>query len=172
MVITFLVGFFRFSFSSFFCFRMNSDNLQLAQQLIGPSYRQVAEQAQKKREKLLTTLLSQQRLPTQPWDALSIQTCLHDLAAMDSNTFPTSVGVGEREGRIFGGIQGLVGQRYYGMTHGIGRSGDIVALQPKAAGSSLLSRLVHQMTLHLLRDLGVKSTQSVLVMPLATASSE
>jgi len=87
---------------------------------------------------------------------------------MDSNTFPTSVGVGEREGRLYGGVEGLVGQRYYGMTHGIGRSGDISALQPKAAGSSLLSRLVHQMTLHLLRDLGVRSTQSVLVMPLAT----
>ena len=38
--------------------------------------------------------------------------------------------------------------------HGIGRSGDITAVQPKAAGSSLIARLTNSMILDLLRHSG------------------
>lgn len=47
---------------------------------------------------------------------------------MDSNTFPNNVGVGEREARV---ACRLVAQRHYGLAHGIGRSGDVAAEQPK-----------------------------------------
>lgn len=48
---------------------------------------------------------------------------------MDSNNFPGNVGVGEREARV---ACALVARRHYRMAHGIGRSGDIAADQPKA----------------------------------------
>lgn len=57
---------------------------------------------------------------------------------MDSNNFQNRVGVGEREARIF---SPLVRSRHFGLGHGIGRSGDIAAIQPKAAGSSLLNQI-------------------------------
>ena len=57
---------------------------------------------------------------------------------MDSNNFLDNVGVGEREGRL---ACPLVARRHYGLAHGIGRSGDVAAEQPKAAGSSLLAAL-------------------------------
>jgi len=47
---------------------------------------------------------------------------------MDSNNFLDNVGVGEREARI---ASRLVRRRHYGLAHGVGRSGDIAAVQPK-----------------------------------------
>ena len=40
------------------------------------------------------------------------------------------------------------------MGHGIGRSGDVTAVQPKAAGSSLMAQLTNAMLLDLLRKCG------------------
>jgi hypothetical protein len=37
------------------------------------------------------------------------------------------------------------------LIHGIGRSGDIAAVQPKAAGSSLLNKLTNSVVLDVLR---------------------
>ena len=51
-----------------------------------------------------------------------------DLALMDSNNFGGNAGVGEREGRV---ACSLVRRRNFGLAHGIGRSGDIAAEQPK-----------------------------------------
>jgi O-phospho-L-seryl-tRNASec:L-selenocysteinyl-tRNA synthase len=47
---------------------------------------------------------------------------------MDSNNFLHNVGVGEREARV---ASRLVTSRHYGLAHGIGRSGDVAAEQPK-----------------------------------------
>ena len=58
---------------------------------------------------------------------------------MDSNTFLDNVGVGG-EARV---RSPLVRRRHAGLAHGIGRSGDVAAEQPKAAGSSLLSKLTN-----------------------------
>lgn len=49
---------------------------------------------------------------------------------------------------------GLVAQRHYRLGHGIGRSGDISEIQPKAAGSSLLNKLTNAMVLDLIRRIG------------------
>lgn len=71
---------------------------------------------------------------------------------MDSNNFDKKVGVGERESRIFSRI---VEERHFYMGHGIGipifyinlgRSGDVSANQPKAAGSSLLLQMTRFLT--------------------------
>ena len=47
---------------------------------------------------------------------------------MDSNNFLDNIGVGEREARV---ACPLVQRRHYNMAHGVGRSGDIAAVQPK-----------------------------------------
>lgn len=78
-------------------------------------------------------------------DDLTIEYLLNVFATMDTNNFINKVGVGERESRIY---SNLVEKRNYFMGHGIGRSGDLVASQPKAAGSSLIAKL----TKHLAKD--------------------
>ena len=55
---------------------------------------------------------------------------LQDVALMDSNNFMGNVGVGEREARV---ACPLVARRHYRLAHGIGRSGDISAEQPKVS---------------------------------------
>ena len=47
---------------------------------------------------------------------------------MDSNNFVDNVGVGEREARV---ACDLVARRHFRLAHGIGRSGDVGAEQPK-----------------------------------------
>lgn len=70
---------------------------------------------------------------------------------MDSNNYAKSCGLGEREGRVY---SGLVSRRNYGFSHGIGRSGDIAELQPKAIGSSILNKLTNELLLDFLKISG------------------
>ena len=58
---------------------------------------------------------------------------------MDSNNFIGNAGVGEREARL---VCPFVRERYYGLGHGIGRSGDISAEQPKVK-SFLVLIIIH-----------------------------
>jgi O-phospho-L-seryl-tRNASec:L-selenocysteinyl-tRNA synthase len=76
-----------------------------------------------------------------------------------------NVGVGEREGRV---ICDLVRQRHFGLTHGIGRSGDVMAEQPKAAGSSLLVQLTRYLALDAMHIAGIKAAKACCVLPAAT----
>ena len=72
---------------------------------------------------------------------------------MDSNNFFDSCGLGEREGRVF---SDLVSKRNYGFSHGIGRSGDITEMQPKAIGSTIVNKLTNQLVLDFLKISGIK----------------
>ena len=61
---------------------------------------------------------------------------LNDLSLMDSNNFLHNSGVGEREGRVEStlvllkrSIDEEVAQRHYHLAHGIGRAGDVAAIQ-------------------------------------------
>lgn len=117
------------------------------------------------RHHLLKVLLSQKKLPTDGWDDATIEYILHELSALDSNNFPSNVGVGEREGRVF---SSLVSQRHYGMSHGIGRSGDIAEVQPKAAGSSIIYKLTNILVKHALLTSGLSCVKQCLVVPMAT----
>jgi O-phospho-L-seryl-tRNASec:L-selenocysteinyl-tRNA synthase len=147
---------------------MNPTNFDLAHGLVSSRYIKQAADARRRREGLITTLLSQRRLPREGWDDDTIEMFLRDLSAMDSNNFVDNVGVGEREGRVF---SRLVRSRYFGLSHGVGRSGDLTAEQPKAAGSSLLSKLTHLMALHALRIAGMTTASSCVILPLATGMS-
>ncbi|NXW76879.1 SPCS transferase, partial [Hirundo rustica] len=91
------------------------------------------------------------KCPEDGWDESTIELFLHELAIMDSNNFLGNCGVGEREGRV---VSGLVARRHYRLIHGIGRSGDISAVQPKAAGSSLLNKLTNSVVLDVIKLAG------------------
>ncbi|XP_026503789.1 O-phosphoseryl-tRNA(Sec) selenium transferase isoform X3 [Terrapene carolina triunguis] len=87
---------------------------------------------------------------------------------MDSNNFLGNCGVGEREGRV---ASGMVARRHYRLIHGIGRSGDISAVQPKAAGSSLLNKLTNSVVLDIIKLAGVRTVTNCFVVPMATGMS-
>lgn len=59
-----------------------------------------------------------------------IEYILEELSIMDSNNFQSNCGVGEREGRVYSSI---VSRRHHGLSHGIGRSGNISEQQPKVS---------------------------------------
>jgi O-phospho-L-seryl-tRNASec:L-selenocysteinyl-tRNA synthase len=88
---------------------------------------------------------------------------------MDSNNFSGNTGIGEREGRIFSPI---VRNKNFSLGHGIGRSGDVNALQPKAIGSSLIVKLTKSMTLNILKKIvGLSCINDCIVLPFATGMS-
>ena len=141
------------------------------------------------------TLLLHGKVPDQGWPDVQIQHLLYTLSTLDTNhpqalqqqppsfhwisaddnhTFPTSTtapprwcGVGEREGRVY---SPWVLQRHAGLSHGMGRSGDLVQPQPKAVGSSVLVQLATQLVQHLVQDdCGLKQTaRHVVLVPMCT----
>eukprot|EP00884_Botryococcus_braunii_P013567 jgi/Botrbrau1/22210/Bobra.168_1s0041.1 len=144
---------------------MNSDNLKLASDLVSRSYVQQGSQALAKRQNLIKALLSNRKLPKTGWDDSTIEMFIRDVALMDTNNFVGNIGAGEREGRV---ASSLVARRHYGLSHGIGRSGDISAEQPKAAGSSLLYKVATFLVKDALRIAGLKEVSSVTLLPCAT----
>lgn len=147
---------------------MNAENFGLSERLVPSSYIRQGAQARRSHEQLIRTLLDQGKCPEEGWSDTTIELFLHELAVMDSNNFLSNSGVGEREGRV---ACDLVARRHYRLVHGIGRSGDIAAVQPKAAGSSLLNKLTNSLVLDILRLAGARSTASCFVVPMATGMS-
>jgi len=136
-------------------------------------------------DKLYKALFSNRRLPENGWSDIQIQHFLFLLSTLDTNNKSTACsnnddnvydqrwcGVGEREGRVY---SSLVSQRHYGLSHGIGRSGDITEAQPKAAGSSVLARLTLALVLDAVRrgsGLDAKtSAKNGILLPLCTGMS-
>eukprot|EP00466_Bigelowiella_natans_P008434 jgi/Bigna1/45423/e_gw1.121.3.1 len=146
---------------------MNSSLFSMAEDLVDQAYVRQGAASRRSREKLIKSLLANRKIPRDPWDERTIGLFLNEIASMDSNNFPDNVGVGEREGRVF---SALVRARHMGLAHGIGRSGDVGAIQPKAAGSSLLMRLTTAMVLHLIKISGVPGVKACLLLPTATGS--
>lgn len=139
---------------------MEGASYDLAASLVSKAYIRQAESAITKRRNRIKSLLSQRRLPEAGWDEASIEQLiqvkyicrlqeshfverlagstatalskksLQEASLMDSNNFPSNVGVGEREARV---ACPLVNRRHYRMAHGVGRSGDIAADQPKVS---------------------------------------
>ncbi|XP_061565589.1 O-phosphoseryl-tRNA(Sec) selenium transferase [Cololabis saira] len=147
---------------------MNSENFTLSEKIVSPSYIRQGSQARRGHEQLIRHLLEQGKCPEEGWSESTIELFLSELAVMDSNNFLGNCGVGEREGRV---VSALVARRHYRLIHGIGRSGDIAAIQPKAAGSSLLNKLTNSVVLDILKLSGVRSVASCFVVPMATGMS-
>ncbi|XP_038130323.1 O-phosphoseryl-tRNA(Sec) selenium transferase [Cyprinodon tularosa] len=147
---------------------MNIENLTLCEKIVSPSYIRQGSQARRGHEQLIRLLLDQGKCPEEGWSESTVELFLNELAVMDSNNFLGNCGVGEREGRV---ASRLVANRHYRLIHGIGRSGDIAAVQPKAAGSSLLNKLTNSVVLDILKISGVRSVASCFVVPMATGMS-
>ncbi|KAF3836985.1 hypothetical protein F7725_004449 [Dissostichus mawsoni] len=147
---------------------MNSENFSLSEKIVSTSYVRQGSQARRSHEQLIRLLLEQGKCPEEGWSESTVELFLSELAVMDSNNFLGNCGVGEREGRV---ASSLVARRHYRfkLIHGIGRSGDIAAVQPKAAGSSLLNKLTNSVVLDILKLSGVVA--SCFVVPLATGMS-
>eukprot|EP00794_Sanderia_malayensis_P005585 gene5585-6274_t len=144
---------------------MNEENLRLSGRIISAPYAAQAIDERRLLENKVKLLLEQRKLPATGWDDLSIEHFLYDLAKMDSNNFSGNVGAGEREARI---ASKLVAKRHYHLGHGIGRSGDISEVQPKAAGSSLISKLTTSFVMDILKIAGAQHVKQCIVVPVAT----
>ncbi|XP_055901382.1 O-phosphoseryl-tRNA(Sec) selenium transferase-like [Biomphalaria glabrata] len=144
---------------------MNPQNLELCSKLISHSYVKQGTQARVSHENKIKQLLQHRKLPEEGWDDQTIELLLQELSIMDSNNFPGNCGVGEREGRI---ASAIVEKRHYRLCHGIGRSGDITAVQPKAAGSSVLMKLTNSLALDIIKFSGINLASSCFVVPMAT----
>ncbi|CAF0766402.1 unnamed protein product [Didymodactylos carnosus] len=153
-------------FLKIFCFDiMNEESFKLAERLVPCSYIQLARQARRTREQQIRQIIEHRKLPEIGLDDSLIEQWLNELSQMDSNNFLGNIGVGEREGRVY---SSLVAKRHYSFSHGIGRSGDINSVQPKAAGSSLLNQLTNELVLDTVKYLGLRTIKSALVIPMAT----
>ena len=137
----------------------------LAEAIVGEGYVEQATRAALQRSNAIKRLLEQRTLPPEGWDQLTIELFLLEATKLDSNTYAANVGVGEREGRVY---SSMVARRHYHMSHGVGRSGDIAASQPKAAGSSLVACIAEYLALHAIRVSGLPVTGACIVLPLAT----
>ncbi|EMP37383.1 O-phosphoseryl-tRNA(Sec) selenium transferase [Chelonia mydas] len=147
---------------------MNVENFGASERLVNAAYVRQGAQGRRAHELCLRVLLEQGKCPENGWDESTIELFLHELAIMDSNNFLSNCGVGEREGRV---ASGLVARRHYRLIHGIGRSGDISAVQPKAAGSSLLNKLTNSIVLDIIKLAGVRTVTNCFVVPMATGMS-
>eukprot|EP00439_Symbiodinium_sp_Y106_P086391 s2122_g32.t3 len=151
---------------------MLPQHFDLLKGLVNTNYVEQAQQARNSRSKQVTTLLTTPGHVVQLLfsdclvkSADDIQLLLEEMASFDTNNFQGNVGVGEREGRV---ISDLVRRRHFGLTHGIGRSGDVMAEQPKAAGSSLIVQLTKYLALDAIRLAGIKAVKACAVLPAAT----
>jgi hypothetical protein len=62
-------------------------------------------------------------------------------------------------------ITALVARRHYRLGHGIGRSGDLGEVQPKAAGSSLMNKLTNSLVLDVIRFMGMEFYTVFIIWP-------
>jgi O-phospho-L-seryl-tRNASec:L-selenocysteinyl-tRNA synthase len=167
---------------------MNSDELSKSCQALGipTTHATVGVSNLIAANKQYRSLFVNRRLPDHGWSDVQIQSLLFVFSILDTNnkTLATGgggeddaeesrwCGVGEREGRVY---SALVAQRHFGLSHGIGRSGDITEPQPKAAGSSVLAKLTLLMVLDALRrgsGLDAKgAAANGIVLPLCTGMS-
>uniref|UniRef100_A0A6P4EI77 O-phosphoseryl-tRNA(Sec) selenium transferase n=1 Tax=Drosophila rhopaloa TaxID=1041015 RepID=A0A6P4EI77_DRORH len=144
---------------------MNFDQVNIPGKLLPANYLQLGLAAQRSKQRSFKELLEKRKLPVNGWPDVQIEELVHKLATLDSNNFPHKVGMGEREARI---ACKLVARRHYNFGHGIGRSGDLLEAQPKAAGSTLLARLTNALILDLMRGIGLPSCAGCFLVPMCT----
>ena len=115
--------------------------------------------------KPLRILFEERRVPEKGWDDETIDFLLTLLSMMDTDKDPDSARIGEREARV---ASALVGELAHGFCHGVGRSGHVSAVQPKAAGGSIAYYYANRLALDILHRTGLPRLKSACVLPLAT----
>ncbi|GAA28189.1 O-phospho-L-seryl-tRNASec:L-selenocysteinyl-tRNA synthase [Clonorchis sinensis] len=144
---------------------LDEDSLKFTERYLTPAYVLRAHERYSRVKNRFSKVLQEGRLPEQGFSESEIETFFLQLGSMDSNNWESGVGVGEREGRI---LLDFIHRRHYGLAHGIGRSGDITAIQPKAPGSSLVNKLTNQLLLDWLKKSGSPTTSNCFLVPMAT----
>ena len=147
---------------------MDGKCYELCAKYVGETYTRQAAEAGAGLTSKMRQLLEQGKVPDEGWEEREVELLVAQLASMDSNNFPGNCGVGEREARIY---SRLVERRHYGLGHGIGRSGDLTQVQPKAAGSSVINKLTNSMMLDLIKISGVTAAKDCFLVPMATGMS-
>ena len=149
---------------------MNDEHLKFVSEFISPTYLHQATCSRKSISNDITHLLTQRRIPDEGWTVEAIELFLREISLWDSNNFNQKSAMGEREGRCF---STLVSRRHWGMIHGIGRSGDVNAEQPKAAGSSFVLILTRILVRDLIKSVfGISNLpKQLIVLPVATGMS-
>ncbi|QEE14339.1 O-phosphoseryl-tRNA(Sec) selenium transferase [Promethearchaeum syntrophicum] len=118
--------------------------------------------------KPIMELFQQRKIPEHGWNDFQIRQLLDILSHLDSDKDPRSIRIGEREGRISSVILNEISG---GFCHGIGRSGELTAAQPKAAGASLMQNLTNIIVLSLIKSLGLPNIKTALTIPFGTGMS-
>ncbi|CEF66887.1 O-phosphoseryl-tRNA(Sec) selenium transferase [Strongyloides ratti] len=137
---------------------------------LGKDQQHFAELGQKFLLNKFLDLCRKKNIPDIGWDENILVEFLTWLSRQDSNNQLRYqvIGAGEREGRI---SCSLVGRLHFNMTHGIGRSGNILDSQPKAQGSTIINMLANALSLEALHIYGLKAAKGTLVVPLCTGAS-
>jgi O-phospho-L-seryl-tRNASec:L-selenocysteinyl-tRNA synthase len=110
----------------------------------------------------------QRKIPEEGWNDETIELCLKLFSWMDTDKDPKAARIGEREARVASPLQSKLS---YGFNHGIGRSGEIAAPQPKAPGTSILYQIANRLALQALKKFGIPNLKSAIVLPLSTGMS-
>jgi O-phospho-L-seryl-tRNASec:L-selenocysteinyl-tRNA synthase len=110
-------------------------------------------------------LLEQRRVPEEGWEDDVIDFLFTLLSWMDTDKDPKGARIGEREARV---ASPFVSKLAHGFCHGVGRSGNIAAPQPKAGGTSLTYFLTNKLALDMLQRAGAPNLKSACILPLAT----
>ncbi len=118
--------------------------------------------------KPIDIVLTQRKPPEIGWSDKQIKFFLEVLANLDSNHDLEAMRIGEREARI---STPLLYDYTAGFIHGVGRSGNLKAPQPKAVGGSILNSLSDSFALHILKKTGLKSLKGAMVVPMGTGMS-
>ncbi|NHI89450.1 MAG: O-phosphoseryl-tRNA(Sec) selenium transferase [Candidatus Thorarchaeota archaeon] len=113
-------------------------------------------------------VLNRRQFPDKALTDLQLEIMLQLLSSLDTDKDPEAARVGEREARI---ASPFIGQLSAGFNHGVGRSGQLVAPQPKAPGSSLMQQVANNVALDAIRKLGLSNMKSGIVTPLSTGMS-
>ncbi|MHA1847530.1 MAG: O-phosphoseryl-tRNA(Sec) selenium transferase [Promethearchaeota archaeon] len=116
----------------------------------------------------IKNLFEQRKVPDKGWNDHQVELLFKLLSMMDTDKDAKAARVGEREGRT---SSGYVLSLAEGFSHGIGRSGDIGAIQPKAAGGSIVNKLSSYLATYFLKRVGLPAVKSSIVLPVATGMS-
>lgn len=113
-------------------------------------------------------VLNRRVFPKKALTDLQLEMMLQLLSSLDTDKDPEAARVGEREGRV---ASPFIGRLSAGFNHGIGRSGQLAAPQPKAPGASLMQQVANNVALDAIRKLGLSNMKSGIVTPLSTGMS-
>jgi O-phospho-L-seryl-tRNASec:L-selenocysteinyl-tRNA synthase len=110
-------------------------------------------------------ILNRRKFPEKSLADDQIEMMFRLLSSMDTDKDPAAARVGEREGRV---ASPYIAQLAAGFNHGIGRSGQVTAPQPKAPGASLMQQVANTVALDAIKSLGLPNVKAGIVLPVAT----